>query len=111
MAAGILSQEGRRPRIRASGAPLHFWTISIEAEVQAPPIHYLDEIHFQVRDEGAHDLAYLEEEDSGHSKRISVFFLPQIDPSETASRKVTLTYKWPQMLTKLLTEGNETLDI
>lgn len=95
--------------IRASGAPLHFWTISIEAEVQAPPARFLDEIQFEVRDEGSHDVAYLEEEDGGHSKRISVFFLPQIAPTETVPRRICLTYKWPQMLTKLLTEGNETL--
>jgi hypothetical protein len=95
--------------IRASGAPLHFWTFGIEAEVQAPPVHHLDEIQFQVQDKSPHDLAYLEEEDSGHSKRISVFFLPQIDPTETVPRQISFTYIWPQMLTKLLTEGNETL--
>jgi hypothetical protein len=95
--------------IRASGAPLHFWTLDIEAEVQAPPILYLDEIQFQVRDGGAHDLAYLEEEGSEHSKRISIFFLPQIDPAETAPRQVCFDYIWPQMLKKLLTEGSETL--
>ena len=93
--------------IRAYRRALHFWSIGILAETDAPAIEFLDEIDFKVRDETKADrVAYLLKTDTGHEKEISIFFLPEIDPRE-AARKIAFRYTWPRMLERLLTKGDE----
>jgi hypothetical protein len=97
--------------IRAYERPLHFWTLLIAAEPDAPGIAFLDEIRFEVRDEAGDDrVAYLLRRNDSHRKEISIFFLPQISPQEPA-RKIVFSYTWPGAVKRLLTQGDEELSL
>lgn len=95
-------------RIKAHGnSPVHFWEISIGAETVAPSVAFLDEIDFKIKDkQGADRVAYLVTKNSSHHKAISVYFLPYLMPGEPA-RDIVYTYDWPQMVRRLLDQGDE----
>lgn len=95
-------------RIKAHGnSPVHFWEISIGAETVAPSVAFLDEIDFKIKDkQGADRVAYLVTKNSSHNKGMSVYFLPHLMPGEPA-REIVYTYEWPQMVKRLLDQGDE----
>ncbi len=93
--------------IRAHERPLHFWTLLIAAEPEAPSVSFLEDIQFKVRDgAGADRVAYLLRRNESHRKEISVFFLPLLSPQETP-REIVFSYVWPGMVKRLLTVGDE----
>jgi hypothetical protein len=95
-------------RIKAHGInPVNFWEIAIGAETVAPPVEFLDEIDFKIKDkQGAERVAYMVTRNETHNKEISVYFLPQLMPGE-AAREIVYTYGWPQMMKGLLEKGYE----
>lgn len=93
--------------IRAHERPLHFWTLVIRAEHEAPGVAFLEDLQFRVHDEAGNDrVAYLLRRNDSHQKEISVFFLPLISPQEPA-RRIVFSYTWPEMARKLLASGEE----
>jgi hypothetical protein len=76
-------------------------------ESAAPIVDFLDDINFKVQDEAGRRLTYLPSMNSGRHKKVVVYFLPQIDPSETKPRKIVVNYRWPKMFAQLDKEGDE----
>jgi len=94
-------------RIKADQSAVHFWEVIIGAEPVATGVEFLDEIDFKIRDkDGADRVAYLVTRNGSHRKEMSVYFLPHLSPGEPA-REIIYTYDSPQMVKKLLDEGNE----
>jgi len=93
--------------IRAYERPLHFWTLWLAAEPEAPGVDFLDSLDFKIRDLAGEDrVAYLVRRNDSHRKEISVFFLPRISPEEPA-RTIVFSYTWPRMVQRLLLKGEE----
>ncbi len=92
--------------IRAHERPLHFWTLLVGAELEAPGVAFLEDIQFRIHDEAGDRVAYLLRRNDSHRKEISVFFLPLISPQEPP-RRIVFSYTWPGMARKLLTSGEE----
>jgi hypothetical protein len=92
--------------IRAYERPLHFLRLKVGAEPDAPGVDFLDSLDFKVRDKGGDRVAYLVRRNDSHRKEVSIFFLPQISPQEPP-RSIAITYTWPGMFRRLLTQGDE----
>jgi hypothetical protein len=93
--------------LRATEKPIHFIEIQQRVESAADPVEYLDDISFKVRDESGHQVVYLPAFNDGRFKRVVLYFLPFIDPSEPEPRKIVISYSWPQMLRQLQTTKQE----
>lgn len=86
---------------------MHFREQWIHAENEATPISYLDQLDFKVVDQGrGTSVAYLVTENHEHRKRVSVFFLPQIEVGKDL-RTIKTTSCWPGMLNRLLKNYEE----
>ncbi|HEX6859186.1 MAG TPA: hypothetical protein VF138_03160 [Caulobacteraceae bacterium] len=92
--------------IEAGPVPAHIWRFSIDADSSADPVQWLDEIDLKVesldRLEGK-EVRYLLFRNHPHSKRLAIFFLPEISAGET--RKVKISYRWPGLARDLLVLG------
>jgi len=87
---------------------LYFEQFDIGAETDADPCKYLDDIKFRVKDANPiNSIAYLPSENSPHSKKVVVFFLPHMKPGEPIPRKICLNYRWPGMMRRLKNKGSE----
>ncbi len=91
--------------IKAADVPVHFWEIEQRVESAADPVDYLDDIDFKVRPQNA--VAYLPSYNDLRCKKVVIYFLPQIEPSETNPRKILVSYRWPGMFKQLERDGQE----
>jgi len=97
----------RHYKVLASSKPLHFMEIEVLVEDEADPVEFLDAIRFKVNDGSGNPMPYLPSRNDVHHKSVIVYFLPEIDPSETTPREVNITYTWPGGFKKLGTKGSE----
>lgn len=92
---------------KALAEPVHFWQIWMSVEEAADPVALLDEINFKIRDGQGQQVTYLPSLISDRQKKVMIFFLPRLEATESESRKITVTYKWPRMFGKLAKDGVE----
>ncbi len=97
----------RNYKVLASTKPLHFMEIEVLVEDEADPVEFLDAIRFKVHDGNGNLMPYLPSRNDVHHKSVIVYFLPEIDPSETKPREVVVTYAWPGGFKKLGRTGVE----
>jgi len=86
--------------------PVHFWSTSVQATSEASPREYLDDINFKVNDEGGNGVVYLPTENDARSKKVVIYFLPQIEPG-TEPRKIVFSYNWKGLFNQLRSKGSE----
>ena len=99
----------RTSEIRAVKEPLHFYAVDVGVTSYADPVEYLDNIGFKVRDETGsegREVVYLPTLNDPRKKKIMVYFLPRIEPTDPP-RRVTMSYHWPGMLNQLKKLGEE----
>lgn len=95
--------------IRADSKPVHFYRVNLGAEKEATPINHLDQINFKAISNADFEVGYLEFKGDHHKKRLSIYFLPQIDRGESEPRMLRFSYQWPGMMNKLI-QGSETVE-
>ena len=92
--------------VYATQHPVHFWSTSVQATSEASPREYLDDINFKVADEGGQGVVYLPTENDARSKKVVIYFLPQIEPG-AEPRKVVFSYNWKGLFNQLKSKGSE----
>lgn len=92
---------------KALAEPVHFWQIWMWVEEAADPVALLDEINFKIRDGKDRQVTYLPSFVSDRQKKVMIFFLPQLEATESEARKVIVTYRWPRMFGQLAKDGVE----
>lgn len=90
----------------ATKEPVHFWSTSVQATSEASPREYLDDINFKVNDESGHGVVYLPTENDARSKKVVMYFLPQIEPG-AEPRKIVFSYNWKGLFNQLKSKGSE----
>lgn len=102
----------REYRIRAVTDPLNFWELGIQPTSSADPVEYLSDIGFKVLDvtdpNNQEPVIYLQTENDLRSKRVCIYFLPQLLKSSPA-RTIQVSYEWPKHFEQLRRVGREEL--
>ena len=93
-------------RIRADREPLDFFVVALNAEGDAAPVQYLEEIGFKIKDiDRATSVTHQLFKDGPREKRLAIFFLPRVEPDQT--RSLDVSFKWPAMCRRLIGGGEE----
>lgn len=97
----------REYEIRAVNETIHYWNLSNSPTDYADEAEYLDDIDFKAREtSGFGEIVYLPTKNEPRDKRVTFYFLPQLEPG-SAARKVLLSFKWPRYMKKLGETGEE----
>jgi hypothetical protein len=78
----------------------------VQATSEATPVEYLDDMNFKVRDDSGNGVVYLPTENDSRSKRVMLYFLPQIEPGQ-GDRKIVFSYSWPGLFNQLASKTSE----
>jgi len=92
--------------VLATTEPVHFWSTSVQATSEASPREYLDDINFKVTDETGNGIVYLPTENDARSKKVVMYFLPQIEVG-AEPRKIVFGYNWKGLFNQLKSKGSE----
>jgi hypothetical protein len=102
----------REYRIKAADKPLHFWENSLTPSDHASPVEYLTDIGFRIVDitipGKSAPVTYLQTENQPRIKRVCVYFLPRLEPTQPA-RDLQIFCKWPGYFMEMKNTGRETL--
>ncbi len=91
----------REYEIEAVNETVHYWNLSNRPSEYADEVEYLDDINFKVKEaSGGGEIAYLPTTNEPRDKRVTVYFLPRLEPGNPA-RRVVCSFKWPRYLKKL----------
>lgn len=97
----------REDHVRADDGPLRYWEQEIAGEDDSHPVDFLEELGFQLKDEGGNEVAYLVTANEPTRKSVAVFHLPELTPAEPAARIIKSRYTWPRFDRKLSKTGKD----
>ncbi len=90
--------------------PVQFFKYEIDAQGQdIPSVGYVEELDFQIRDLSGKDATYLVISNEPNFKELCIFFLPRME-SETDSRTIEITFRWPGFVNEFVRGGKVRLD-
>jgi hypothetical protein len=98
--------------LKAGQKPAQVWRFKFNADETAKAIDWLDEVDLKVElinPVQDAELKYLLYNNSPRKKEIAIFFLPEIQPNE--SRTVKISYSWPRFAADLLEKGSTEFQI
>lgn len=99
----------RLDEVKGVDKPLLFWTMDLGASSDVPGIERIKDLQLSVIDKNEKtSVTYLLIQNSPHRKKILIFPLPHIEPSEREPRRIQTEYKWEGMYKPLITENRDT---
>jgi hypothetical protein len=94
--------------VEAKGKDTHFMEKIIDAEPEADPAEYPDEINLKVESKTAgKGVRYLISKNEPRSKSLVIFFLPRIKADEGDKRELKTSYYWKGFMKRLVLQGSE----
>jgi len=81
--------------------PVYWCPAEVGVFSEAQPIKYLDELELRLEQQRGREIVCLPAEIDRFRKRFVFFFLPRIDPQDSAPCKLIFEYKWPGMWNRL----------
>jgi hypothetical protein len=97
----------REYEIRATTEPIHYWGLSNAPTADAEPVEFLSDLKFAVvQTSGEGEVVYLPTLNELRDKRVTVYFLPRIEPG-SPSRRFRLSFRWPGYNRSLKLRGEE----
>lgn len=94
--------------VAAKDKDIHFMEKIIDAEDEADPVEFPDEIDLKIdsKTPGRH-VRYLISKNEPRSKGVVIFFLPRIKANEGDERELKISYHWKGFMRRLVTVGDE----
>ncbi|HZB89487.1 MAG TPA: hypothetical protein VE291_12555 [Terracidiphilus sp.] len=91
----------REYEVEAANETVHYWNLSNRPSECADQAEYLDDINFKVKEaSGTGEIAYLPTTNEPRDKRVTIYFLPRLEPGNPP-RRVVCSFKWPRYMKKL----------